>query len=71
MRDVEVKELLIEALERFLGPIRQRRAEAEASPELVAYFLAAGTVRAHELAQATVVRARQAMGLTYPNLFKT
>jgi len=71
VRDVEVKELLIEALERFLGPIRQRRAEAEASPELVAYFLAAGTVRAHELAQATVVRARQAMGLTYPNLFKT
>src|SRR5881397_2834458 len=40
--DVEVKRSLIAALERFLAPIRERRAELEAKPKLVDEILAAG-----------------------------
>src|SRR5206468_1087613 len=52
--DVEVKRSLIAALERFLAPIRERRAELEAKPKLVDEILAAGSERARREAAATV-----------------
>jgi tryptophanyl-tRNA synthetase len=61
--DVEVKERLYEALEAFLSPIRQRRAEYESQPGLVDELLFAGTERARAEAVATVREVRKAMGL--------
>jgi tryptophanyl-tRNA synthetase len=63
--DVEVKKKLIAALERFLEPIRARRAEYEAKPGLVDEIIAEGSRRARIEAEATLRAAREAMGLTY------
>src|SRR5205807_6420784 len=63
--DVEVKRLLLSALERFLAPIRERRAELEAKPRLVDEILAAGSERARREAAATLHEVRQAMRLDY------
>jgi tryptophanyl-tRNA synthetase len=63
--DVEVKRLLLSALERFLAPIRERRAEFEAKPRLVDEILAAGSDRARREAAATLHEVRQAMRLDY------
>ena len=61
--DVEVKARLIEALERMLQPIRQRRAELEGKAGLIERVLAAGTERARREAEATMRIVRQAMGM--------
>src|SRR5207249_1847882 len=63
--DVEVKRSLIVALERFLAPIRERRAELEAKPKLVDEILAAGSERARREAAATLHEVREAMQLDY------
>src|SRR5205807_5910824 len=63
--DVEVKERLTEALERFLTPIRERRAEIAARPKVVDEILAAGSERARREAAATLHEVRQAMRLDY------
>ncbi len=44
--DVEVKRKLLAAMEKFLAPIRERRAELAARPKLVDEILAAGSERA-------------------------
>lgn len=64
--DVEVKQKLIAALETFLGPIRQRRAEFAAKPDLVEEILVDGTRRMRQEADETMRRVRQAMGLFMP-----
>jgi tryptophanyl-tRNA synthetase len=63
--DVEVKRLLYEALERFLAPIRARRAEYAAKPKIVEEILVAGSERARREAAETLHEVRHAMKLDY------
>ncbi len=63
--DVEVKRSLLGALERFLAPIRERRAELAAKPKLVDEILAAGSERARREAATTLHEVREAMRLDY------
>jgi tryptophanyl-tRNA synthetase len=63
--DVEVKRSLIDALNRFLEPIRERRATFEARAGLVDEIIVEGSRRARREAQETLRLAREAMGLTY------
>ncbi len=61
--DVEVKKKLIGALEDFLAPIRERRAEYEQRPDRVEEILAAGRERVAPLSAETLDLAKRAMGL--------
>lgn len=63
--DVEVKRRLLAALQAFLAPIRERRAEYAAKPRIVDEILAAGSERARREAAATLHEVRQAMKLDY------
>lgn len=63
--DVEVKRKLARALNQFLDPIRQRRAQYEDKPELIYRFLVEGTEREKKLAEETMRVVKQAMGLVY------
>ncbi|MFW5814368.1 MAG: tryptophan--tRNA ligase, partial [Spirochaetota bacterium] len=62
--DVEVKQKLATAINAFLGPIRERRAELEAKSGYVDEVLYEGTNRMREEARETILAARKAMGLT-------
>ncbi|WP_091101079.1 tryptophan--tRNA ligase [Micromonospora citrea] len=62
--DVEVKEKLAVALNRFLDPIRERRARFEADPGFVDELIVEGTERTRREVRQTLVEARRAMGLT-------
>ena len=64
--DVECKQVLAEKLNAFLDPIRERRRFLEERPDDVVDILRQGTARARPIAQETVARARDAMGLTSP-----
>jgi tryptophanyl-tRNA synthetase len=63
--DVEVKRRLTDALNRFLDPIRERRARFESRPGLVDEIIVEGSRRARAEARETLGLARAAMGLTY------
>jgi tryptophanyl-tRNA synthetase len=63
--DVEVKQKLVVALNAFLDPIRERRAELERQPGLLDDVLSEGSRRARLEARDTLERARAAMGLNY------
>ena len=63
--DAEVKSKLVVVMEKFLAPIRERRAELAARPNLVDEILAAGSERARREAAATLHEVRQAMRLDY------
>ena len=63
--DVEVKQLLFEALEIFLAPIRERRAEYASKPGQVRELVIEGTRRGRAVAQATMDEVRAAMKLNY------
>jgi tryptophanyl-tRNA synthetase len=63
--DVEVKKKLFVAVDTFLAPIRQRRAEFEHQPGLVESILHDGNRVHRELARETIERVRDAMGITY------
>lgn len=63
--DVEVKQRLARALNAFLDPIRERRREFAAKPDLVREIIRAGSARMREEARETMRRVREAMGLTY------
>ena len=63
--DVEVKRKLSRALNAFLEPIRERRAELASKEGLVADILSTGNRRAREVARETMERVRDAMGMTY------
>jgi tryptophanyl-tRNA synthetase len=63
--DVEVKRHLVEVLNSFLEPIRERRAAAERQPGIVRDLLEAGSVRARAEARLTLDATRDAMGLNY------
>jgi tryptophanyl-tRNA synthetase len=61
--DVEVKKKLAVAVNNFLAPLRERRAQYEAKPGMVEEVLAAGTARARAEAQQTMALVRDAMGM--------
>ena len=63
--DVEVKQKLVVALNAFLDPIRERRAEYERQPGLLDDVLGEGSRRARAEAIETLELAREAMGLNY------
>ena len=63
--DVEVKQKLVAALNAFLDPIRERRAEYERQPGLLEDVIAEGSQRARLEARETLELAREAMGLNY------
>ena len=63
--DVEVKRKLAAAINHFLDPIRQRRAELEATPRVVEDILAEGTERARQESAETLRRMKEAMGIAW------
>jgi tryptophanyl-tRNA synthetase len=63
--DVEVKRKLARALNAFLAPVRERRAEFAARDGLVEEILHAGNAAMREVAADTIMQVREAMGLTY------
>ncbi|CAN5154008.1 tryptophan--tRNA ligase [soil metagenome] len=63
--DVEVKRRLVVALERFLEPIRERRARFAADPRTVEEIIHSGSERAREEARRTLHEVRAAMRLDY------
>lgn len=62
--DVEVKGYLLEVMQAFLEPIRQRRKEFEADKGFVEQVVYEGTQKMVEVANATLKELRSAMGLT-------
>jgi len=62
--DVEVKDKLAVAINRFLDPMRERRARFEAEPGLVDRLIIEGTERTRAEVKQTVYEMRKAMGLT-------
>jgi tryptophanyl-tRNA synthetase len=66
--DVEVKKKLARALNHFLDPIRERRAEYASQPGLVEEILVAGTRRMQEEARETMAQVYDAMALYGINL---
>ncbi len=63
--DVEVKRKLAAAINRFLDPMRERRAKYAAKPEFVREMLAAGREHAQRLGRETIEMAHAAMGMNY------
>jgi len=63
--DVEVKRKLAAAINRFLEPMRERRARYASKPEFVREMLAAGREHAQRLGRETIEMAHQAMGMNY------
>ncbi len=61
--DVEVKQKLVGALNRFLDPIRARRGEFARTPSITDDILSAGADRAQPIARETLRMARSAMEL--------
>jgi tryptophanyl-tRNA synthetase len=61
--DVEVKRALHEALNKFLDPIRERRADWERRPDEVQAMLMEHTARARETSRAVLGRLRERIGL--------
>jgi len=62
--DVEVKEKLALALDAFLNPMRERRAEYEGQTGLVDEIIYAGTLHTRDVASETLRMAKEAMGLS-------
>jgi tryptophanyl-tRNA synthetase len=63
--DVEVKKKLTAALNRFLDPIRERRAKLESNPSMLEDIVVEGSKVARREAQETNHIVREAMGLGY------
>ena len=63
--DVEVKRKLATALNRFLLPIRERRAHYEERRDMVREALVEGSRRAKNVAEATMLEVREKMGILY------
>lgn len=62
--DVEVKEKLATAINDFLDPIRERRAQFEAESGLIDRLIVEGTERTRREVKQTIRDVREAMGLT-------
>lgn len=62
---VACKKSLVSALEKLLGPIRERRRYYEEKPELVSEIIRAGTERARSIGRETMREIRTAMRIDY------
>ncbi len=62
--DVEVKRKLVAAINAFLDPIREKRAEIESKKGYVDEVIYEGTLHTREVARETLTMAKKAMGLT-------
>ena len=60
-----LKATVTEAINDHLAPLRARRAELEADPGYLLSVLEAGITQANETANATLLQAREAMGMVY------
>lgn len=65
--DVEVKKRLIDVLEEFLTPIREKRAKFAQNPQAVMDILKEGGQKARLVAQQTLKDVRKAMNINYFN----
>jgi tryptophanyl-tRNA synthetase len=63
--DIEVKEKLFVALNKFLTPIREKRKEFEGKNGVLDQILKDGTARAREVAKETMKKVRKAMKIDY------
>jgi tryptophanyl-tRNA synthetase len=63
--DVEVKKKLTVAINNFLEPIRERRAQLERNPRIVEEVLIAGSARARAESDETLRMVKEAMGLNF------
>lgn len=63
--DIEVKKYLVEILNNFLNPIRDKRKEFENQPELVEKILQEGTEKMRKIAQETLQEVKKAMKIDY------
>ncbi|MDA1017293.1 MAG: tryptophan--tRNA ligase [Planctomycetota bacterium] len=63
--DVDMKRKLVEVINDFLDPIRQRRLTFETRPDTVIDILKVGTAKANEVANATLDAAKRAMKQDY------
>jgi tryptophanyl-tRNA synthetase len=66
--DVEVKKKLARAINDFLGPIRERRSELVAQPDLVEQVLFDGIKRTQARARETMEMVYSAMDMYGPEL---
>jgi len=62
--DVEVKQKLAAAINRFLDPLRERRQRYEEKKGFVDEFIYSGTMRMREEAKETLTLVKKAMGIT-------
>jgi tryptophanyl-tRNA synthetase len=62
--DAEVKQKLAAAINRFLGPVQERRDRFASDPGLVDELIVTGTARARREVRCTAAKMRQLMGLT-------
>jgi tryptophanyl-tRNA synthetase len=67
--DVEVKRRLVEVLNAYLAPLRERRAEYISQPKMLLEVLFSGTVKAKFIAQEILEEAHQKMGLLHSQSF--
>lgn len=65
VKDVEVKEFLVEVLEEFLAPIRQRREKFQKEDGLVEKILTEGILKVRGEAKKTLEQVRAAMKINY------
>ncbi len=63
--DVVIKKRLIEVLEKVIAPIREKRAELVKDPKAVMKILEEGTLKAREVAMATMSEVRKAIKIDY------
>lgn len=63
--DIEVKKYLVKVLNNLLDPIRKKRAEYEAQPQLIEKILKEGTEKTRAEAQKTLTEVKKAMKLDY------
>ena len=63
--DVVIKKRLIEVLENFIKPIREKREEFAKDPKFVMDILQEGTRRAREVAKQTMTEVRKAIKIDY------
>lgn len=62
--DVEVKRKLAQAINDFLGPLRQRRDDFSRHPGIVMDILEEGAIRMHDESRETLALVREAMGFS-------
>src|SRR5262249_34925726 len=63
--DVEVKQRLYDALEKFLAPIRERRSHYGNNPKQIYEIIKEGTHQGRAVAQTTMAEVREAMKIAY------